>query len=137
MPSLEVVLSYLARNVGDVLVSLWIFLAEKVKVGERESISLEEAFEKFCRGVSLAGPFWDHVLGYYRASLEEQGKVLFFKFEDVKRDTSGHMNLSAEFLGGPYSKEGNKGVQNHLTAEMIQCINQITVQILGHYGLRL
>lgn len=109
MPSLEVVLSYLARNVGDVLVSLWIFLAEKVKVGERESISLEEAFEKFCRGVSLAGPFWDHVLGYYRASLEEQGKVLFFKFEDVKRDTSGHMNLSAEFLGGPYSKEGNKG----------------------------
>ncbi|THG05612.1 hypothetical protein TEA_000797 [Camellia sinensis var. sinensis] len=53
----------------------------------RESISLDEDFDMFCRVIKLYGPFWDHVLGYWKASQEMVDKILFMKYEDMKGDT--------------------------------------------------
>ncbi|KAJ4841110.1 hypothetical protein Tsubulata_003742 [Turnera subulata] len=70
-----------------------------------QTLPLEECFDKFCEGVSAFGPFFDHVLGYWRQSLERPDKVLFLTYEDLKEDSSTQMKRLAEFLGCPFSLE--------------------------------
>ncbi|MFQ6623642.1 hypothetical protein Gotur_003350 [Gossypium turneri] len=66
---------YICRDPKDVLVSKWHF-TNKLRPKGVPPLSLEEAFDLFCKGVSHYGPFWDHVLGYWKASLESPKKVL-------------------------------------------------------------
>ena len=63
------------------------FFLEKRKSNENEAISIEEGFELFCQGKSRFGPIWEHVLGYWRASLEHPDKLLFLKYEEMSEDT--------------------------------------------------
>ncbi|XWS34224.1 hypothetical protein CRYUN_Cryun21dG0022100 [Craigia yunnanensis] len=63
-------LVYLWRNLKDTFVSLWHF-TNKLRINDMGDNSLEETFYEFSRGVSLYGPFWDHVLGYWKESLEK------------------------------------------------------------------
>ncbi|CDP14958.1 unnamed protein product [Coffea canephora] len=91
---------YLCRNIKDTFVSYWHF---SKKLGAEAS--LEEFFDMFCEGVSLSGPVWDHVLGYWRESLEKPEKVLFLKFEALQEKPSFHLKLLAEFMGCPISPE--------------------------------
>ncbi|CAN0862894.1 Cytosolic sulfotransferase 15 [Linum grandiflorum] len=64
-----------------------------------------EAFEMYCKGVVGFGPFWDHMLGYWKESQERPEKVLFFKYEEMKEDVGIHLRKLAEFLGCPFSLE--------------------------------
>ncbi|GMP77940.1 hypothetical protein CsSME_00034047 [Camellia sinensis var. sinensis] len=59
----------------------------------------------FCRGVCLYGPFWDHVLGYWKESLEKPQKVLFLKYEGMKEEPTIHLKRLAEFMGCSFSLE--------------------------------
>ena len=68
-------------------------------------MSLNEAFEMYCKGVIGFGPFWDHMLGYWKESIERPHKVLFLKYEDLKEDVTFHLKKLAEFLGFPFSLE--------------------------------
>ncbi|OMO73032.1 hypothetical protein COLO4_27321 [Corchorus olitorius] len=100
---------YISRNPKDVFVSMWHFMN---KLRAREGLpplSLDDAFDLFRNGVSLYGPFWDHVLGFWKASLESPNKVLFLKYEDVKREPSVHVRKLAEFLDLPFSAEEENG----------------------------
>ncbi|EEF50699.1 cytosolic sulfotransferase 12 [Ricinus communis] len=97
-------LVYLCRNPKDTFVSLWHF-TNKLRPKEKGENSLEETFDKFCRGVSLYGPFWDHVLGYWKQSLEKPERVLFLKYEDFKEEPKGHLMKLSEFLNCPFSQE--------------------------------
>lgn len=72
------------------------------------SRSLEEAFELFCGGVSMYGPFWDHVLGYWEESLKNPRKVLFLKYEEMKDQPEHQLRKLSEFLGCPFSEEEEK-----------------------------
>ncbi|KAH7536714.1 hypothetical protein FEM48_Zijuj03G0015600 [Ziziphus jujuba var. spinosa] len=55
-------------------------LPESIKPGEgRLKWTMEEYGEKFCEGEVGFGPFWNHVLGYWKERLERQEKVLFLK----------------------------------------------------------
>ncbi|KAL7184995.1 hypothetical protein ACSBR2_027020 [Camellia fascicularis] len=76
------------------------------------SLSLiEESFDMFCRGVTTYGPFWDHVLEYWKASQERPDKVLFLKYEDMKEDPISHLKVLAKFMGLPFSmEEENQGL---------------------------
>ncbi|KAF5184419.1 Cytosolic sulfotransferase [Thalictrum thalictroides] len=98
---------YLCRNPRDTLISLWHF-TNKLRPKTIGNISLEEAFEKFCKGVSLCGPFWDHVLEYWKQSLEMPERVLFVKYEEIKEEPKVHLNRLAKFLGYPFSVEEEK-----------------------------
>ncbi|CAK7340447.1 unnamed protein product [Dovyalis caffra] len=95
---------YVCRNPKDVLVSKWKF-AEKMRPKEMPPLSLQDAFELFCNGVSHYGPFWDHVLSYWKASLETPETVLFLIYEDMKREPLVQVKRLAEFLGKPFSPE--------------------------------
>ncbi|KAL7192293.1 hypothetical protein ACSBR2_024183 [Camellia fascicularis] len=61
------------------------------------SLTLEEAFDMFCKGIFSYGPFWDHVLGYWKESLPCPTRVLFLNYEDMKRNTLIHAKKLAEF----------------------------------------
>ena len=105
---------YLCRDPKDVLVSTWHFI-RKVLVNEEFStvrdIPLEDAFEFFCQGLSFCGPYWDHLLGYWRASSESPERILFLKYEDLKNETGSWIKKIAQFVGYPFSlEEEDKGV---------------------------
>ncbi|RZC75787.1 hypothetical protein C5167_000184 [Papaver somniferum] len=101
---------YLCRNPRDIFVSLWLFINElRAQLPESNdyhpSLSIEEAFEFFCNGVSVFGPFWDHVLGYWKESLENPHKVLFMKYEDLKKERKTQLKRLAEFIGCSFTLE--------------------------------
>uniref|UniRef100_A0A5B7BZQ1 Sulfotransferase n=1 Tax=Davidia involucrata TaxID=16924 RepID=A0A5B7BZQ1_DAVIN len=110
----ECKLVYLCRNPRDTFVSLWHF-TNKLRPQSLGTNSLEEVFDMFCRGVSLYGPFWDHVLGYWKESLEKPQNVLFLKYEEMKEQPTVHLRTIAEFLGCPFSaEEETKGVVDEI-----------------------
>ncbi|KAL2921956.1 Cytosolic sulfotransferase 5 [Bienertia sinuspersici] len=106
---------YIARNPLDTLVSHWHFYPKIIKkISGDEDFQphdINAFFEDFCQGNVLFGPFFEHVVGYWKQSLERPDKVLFLKYEDLKEDTSLYVKKVAEFIGVPFSYvEENEGV---------------------------
>nr|KYP55119.1 Flavonol 4'-sulfotransferase [Cajanus cajan] len=95
---------YICRNPFDVFVSAWSFF-KKIKGGPLPTPSLEEAFEMYCNGIIEFGPWWSHMLGYWKESIARPNKVLFLKYEDLKEDANFHVKKVAEFLGYPFTHE--------------------------------
>ncbi|KAK3039780.1 hypothetical protein RJ639_027093 [Escallonia herrerae] len=108
-------LVYLCRDPRDAFVSLWHFTNKLRPTSQGTSYSLEEVFDKFCRGVSLCGPFWDHILHYWKESLSNPEKIFFLKYEDMKEHPQLHLRRLAEFIGCPFSpEEETKGVEDDI-----------------------
>ncbi|KNA08352.1 hypothetical protein SOVF_163370 [Spinacia oleracea] len=106
---------YICRNPLDTLVSHWLFFPKLIKkiTGDEnfQPSNIEDFFEDFCQGEVIYGPFFEHVVGYWKQSLEQPNKVLFFKYEDLKENPSAHVKKLAEFVGMPFStQEENEGV---------------------------
>ncbi|KAJ0511779.1 putative Sulfotransferase domain, P-loop containing nucleoside triphosphate hydrolase [Helianthus annuus] len=93
-----------SENPKDVLTSYWHFL-NKLKDDGSTPTKLDDAFELFSRGMSPYGSFWDHVIGYYKASLEQPLKVLFLKYEDLKKNPENEVTKLAKFIGNPFTEE--------------------------------
>nr|GMD77212.1 cytosolic sulfotransferase 12-like [Ipomoea batatas] len=99
-------LIYLCRNPKDTVVSFWHFINKlRSELRGLEALPFPEAFDSYCRGVSNTGPFWDHVLEHWKESLENPGKVLFFKYEEMKKEPEAHLRQMAAFLGCSFSEE--------------------------------
>ncbi|KAI3678177.1 hypothetical protein L6452_37461 [Arctium lappa] len=58
--------------------------------------------------ISCCGPYWDHILGYWKASQERPERILFLKYEDMKRDARNDVKMLAEFIGNPFTIEEEK-----------------------------
>ncbi|CAK8561695.1 unnamed protein product [Lathyrus sativus] len=105
---------YLCRDPKDNFVSLWHF-ANKNRPKSRETVPLQDAFESFRRGETPFGPFWEHVLGYWKKSLESPNKVMFLKYEEIKMRPNFYLKEIAKFLDCPFSKqEESKGLDNDI-----------------------
>ncbi|CAM0949296.1 unnamed protein product [Alopecurus aequalis] len=97
---------YLCRDPKDTLVSLWSFANKfRVRRDGLEPLPIKAAADFFCDGVSSFGPYWDHVLGYWRAHLAHPERVLFFRYEQMSADPAAHVRKLAEFVGRPFSVE--------------------------------
>ncbi|KAL0438600.1 UNVERIFIED_CONTAM: Cytosolic sulfotransferase 6 [Sesamum latifolium] len=99
---------YVSRNPLDQFISEREFLLKTRMLPDCKPLPLDQAFDMFCKGVHAFGPFWEHILGYWRASLENPDRVLFLQYEDMKRDSVSHVKKIAEFLGLPFSDEEEK-----------------------------
>ncbi|XP_074343727.1 cytosolic sulfotransferase 8-like [Apium graveolens] len=94
---------YLCRDIKDTFISLFLF---SNKANFRTSpISLESAFNLFCRGLSPAGPIWDQILEYWQISLERPHQVLFMRYEEMTVEPLVQLRRLANFLGKPFSQE--------------------------------
>lgn len=57
----------------------------------------------------LAPTYWDHVLGYWKASQERAlDKFLFVTYEELHRDQTQQVKRLAEFTGFPFSEKEEK-----------------------------
>ncbi|CAN0843630.1 Cytosolic sulfotransferase 5 [Linum grandiflorum] len=92
---------YITRNPKDTVVSLWHFLKSRMKPEQGPCPFDEEVVEGFCRGVVPSGPFFEHVVGYWKESQKNADKILFLKYEDLKRDPIGEVKKLAGFIGRP------------------------------------
>ncbi|KAM6567970.1 hypothetical protein CsatA_027098 [Cannabis sativa] len=108
---------YISRNPLDVIVSYWHFVNN---LSERNhdinKCTIEDFVDIFCSGTNNFGPYWDHVLGFWRASLENPEKVLFLKYEEMKEDSIGQAKRIAKFIGLPFTQEeeNNNGVMDQI-----------------------
>ncbi|CAK7323205.1 unnamed protein product [Dovyalis caffra] len=127
---------YISRDPKDVLISHWIFDIKVSGIG-LESFPLEEALEQYCKGVYPFGPYWDHVLGFWKASLEFPEKVLFVKYEDLKTDGPFHVTRMAKFMGHPFSvEEKQQGVPEKIVNMCsFENLSSLEVNKNGKYNL--
>ena len=84
--------------------SFWHF-GKKLAPQETADYPIEKAVEAFCKGKFIAGKFWDHVLEYWYASLENPNKVLFVTYEELKKQTEVEVKRIAEFIGCGFTAE--------------------------------
>ncbi|KAL8054209.1 hypothetical protein ABFX02_05G123900 [Erythranthe guttata] len=107
---------YLCRNPLDQFISLHHFFANNKIEKEAVPLGFEESFDMFCQGIIGFGPFWEHMIGYWNAHLENPKKVLFLKYEDLKEDIVLNVKKIAEFVGCPFSEEEvGKGVVEEIS----------------------
>ncbi|XP_039162175.1 cytosolic sulfotransferase 5 [Eucalyptus grandis] len=97
-------LVYLCRNPKDMFISLWHFV-NKLRPEGKGQTPLPKCLDKFCQGLSPYGPYWDHVLGFHKASLEMPELVFFLMYEEMKEDPRVHVSRLADFLGCPFRDE--------------------------------
>ncbi|KAL9996854.1 putative quercetin-3-sulfate 4'-sulfotransferase [Helianthus debilis subsp. tardiflorus] len=97
-------LVYLCRNPKDVLVSLFHF-SNKMRDESVDPMTFEEAYNLFSKGIMPNGPYWDHVIGYRKVSLEHPENVLFLTYEEMSMDIAGVVKRLAKFLGYPFNEE--------------------------------
>ncbi|KAF0913334.1 hypothetical protein E2562_021983 [Oryza meyeriana var. granulata] len=90
---------YLCRDPKDCFVSLWHFWNRFMPW------DIDEAHRQFCDGVSVFGPYWEHVLGYWNWHVERPSQVLFLTYEELATDTLGQLRRLAEFVGRPFTAE--------------------------------
>ncbi|XP_059315981.1 LOW QUALITY PROTEIN: cytosolic sulfotransferase 12-like [Lycium ferocissimum] len=107
-------LVYLCRNPRDTFISMWHF-SNSLRLHHLDTNSIEEMFDLFCKGVSLYGPFWNHILDYWKESIEKPDKVLFLMYEEIKEQPKIQLKRLAEFLECPFSiEEENCGVVDEI-----------------------
>ncbi|KAL3848948.1 hypothetical protein ACJIZ3_010830 [Penstemon smallii] len=105
---------YICREPKDTFVSQWHFAKRIDELSSARSGSemkldsssiYHDEFDLFCEGKTSWGPYWDHVLGYYKASLDRPDMFLFLKYEELKADTVFYVRKIAEFMCEPFSNE--------------------------------
>ncbi|KAJ4720542.1 Sulfotransferase [Melia azedarach] len=96
---------YIARNPKDTFVSTWHFFNQILRPIIQEPYPIEKAYDSFCKGVHYFGPYLDHVLQYWTESLKMPERILFLKYEDLKKDPKGEVKKLACFLGRPFANE--------------------------------
>ncbi|KAL8159443.1 hypothetical protein V2J09_000980 [Rumex salicifolius] len=127
---------YICRNPFDTLLSTWVFMSkgrQQIK-SEGGVSSIEEAFDMYCNGEVTFGPFWDHLLGYWNASLKSPDKVMFLKYEDMKNDP-GFTKIKelAKFLGYEFSaEEETEGVVEEVARCSFETMKDLKVNQAGN-----
>ncbi|KAK6936551.1 Sulfotransferase domain [Dillenia turbinata] len=106
--SSECKIVYVYRDPKAVFVSQWHFFMQLREKHSLPLIPFHDAVNMFCTGLTEFGPFWDHVLGYWKVSKESPTKVFFMKYEDTKKNPLDSVKKLAEFLGHPFTEGEEK-----------------------------
>ncbi|CAL9248765.1 unnamed protein product [Arabidopsis halleri] len=95
---------YVCRGIKDTFVSGWHYrnMLHRTKM---DQATFELMFDAYCRGVLLYGPYWEHVLSYWKGSLEDKENVLFMKYEEIIEEPRIQVKRLAEFLKCPFTAE--------------------------------
>ncbi|XP_010532214.1 PREDICTED: cytosolic sulfotransferase 18-like [Tarenaya hassleriana] len=89
---------YIWRDPKDTFTSMWTFL-HKERSQDGPVADLDEAFDLYCKGMSMYGPYLDHVLGYWKAYEENPKRIMFLKYEEMRANPVPYVKRLAEFMG--------------------------------------
>ncbi|XP_028753072.1 cytosolic sulfotransferase 15-like [Neltuma alba] len=125
---------YICRNPFDNFISFWLFV-NKLVSPPLPKLSCEEALERYSNGTNECGPFWTHILGYWKANQETPNKVLFLRYEDLKGDISFHLKRVAEFIDCPFNseEESNGVVENIIELCSFEKMKELEVNKTGKF----
>ncbi|CAN0896895.1 Cytosolic sulfotransferase 17 [Linum grandiflorum] len=112
---------YITRDPKDTLVSQWHFFNKIFKGNIQHPLPLERAADIFCNGRIPYGPYWEHVLEYWEASRASPDKVMFVKYEDLRRDPKLYVRKLALFLGKPFGDGDKDDVEVEKTKRKAGC----------------
>uniref|UniRef100_A0A3Q7IED9 Sulfotransferase n=1 Tax=Solanum lycopersicum TaxID=4081 RepID=A0A3Q7IED9_SOLLC len=102
-------LVYLCRNPRDTFISMWHF-TNNLLLHHNGTNSIEETFDLFCEGVSLNGPFWNHVLDFGN------------KLRNLEVNTNGHFSTGDAY--NLFFRKGEIGDwKNYYTTEISDKLN--------------
>ncbi|KAK4731543.1 hypothetical protein R3W88_024531 [Solanum pinnatisectum] len=91
---------YLCRNPRDTFIPMWPFANNLRLDNHKDTNSIEEMFDHFCKGVK---------------SIENPDKALFLMYEELKKQPKIQLKHLAEFLECPFSiEEENCGVVDEI-----------------------
>ncbi|KAF3627754.1 putative multiple C2 and transmembrane domain-containing protein 2-like isoform 1 [Capsicum annuum] len=131
---------YICREPKDTFVSWWHYdKKQQESFGIVESgKTLEQEFKWFHGGKSMYGPYWDHVLEYFKESVQRPERVFFLTYEDLKSDTLNYVKKLAEFMGKPFTEEEvNQGVVEKIVARCnIKSLSNLEVNKSGFFDLK-
>ncbi|XP_071939073.1 cytosolic sulfotransferase 5-like [Coffea arabica] len=68
-------------------------------------VEVQKHFQARDRSEHVWSTVWDHVLDYWKASLDKSRKELFLKYEQMTQEPAFYLKLLAQFLGCPISQE--------------------------------
>ncbi|KAM7298884.1 sulfotransferase 1C2-like [Ixodes scapularis] len=91
----------IARNPFDCCVSYY-YHTKSAPVLQVQDLTFEQYFEMFINGRVGYGDYIDHLLAWYKH--RNDSNVLFFTFEQLKKDKRGHILKIADFMGEQYGK---------------------------------
>lgn len=98
---------YIARNPKDVCVSYYHFESGKAWSGDYQP-SWDEWFDLFLAGKVQRGCWFDHVLSWWEH--RDCDNLLFMKFEDLKRDFEGQLEILIDFIGRDVSPQAKSRI---------------------------
>ncbi|CAI0378339.1 unnamed protein product [Linum tenue] len=110
---------YVARNPKDTVVSMWHFYNKLLTRGGPKPFPLEGAVESFCKGAVPFGPFYEHVVGYWKESKRRPEEVLFLKYEELCREPKEQVRKLASFMGKPFSSSMASGDDDEVVVEKV------------------
>ncbi|KAF8104078.1 hypothetical protein N665_0181s0097 [Sinapis alba] len=95
---------YVCRGLKDTFVSGWHYknMLHRTKMDQAR---FELMFDAYFKGVTLYGPYWEHMLSYWKGSLEDKENVLFMRYEEIIEEPLLQVKRLAEFLNFPFTKE--------------------------------
>ncbi|WMV37926.1 hypothetical protein MTR67_031311 [Solanum verrucosum] len=95
-------------------------------------------FDLFCKGASLYGPFWNHVLDYWKQSIEIPNKTLFLIYQEIKKEPKIHLKRLAEFMECPFSieEETSRVVDEILKMYSFENLSNLEVNTNGKFLTR-
>jgi hypothetical protein len=65
---------YICRNPFDTYVSYWNYMSKILSSPSFTPLTIEDEFERYCKGICHVGPFWDHILSYWKESIARPKK---------------------------------------------------------------
>ncbi|CAN1783974.1 Cytosolic sulfotransferase 6 [Linum perenne] len=124
-------LVYITRDPKDTLVSQWHFFNKIFRGNNLDPLPLESAAEIFCNGTHTYGPYWDHVLEYWEANQRSSDKVMFIKYEDLRRDPKPQVRELASFLGKPFGDDDDVEVEDIIWRSSFDRLKDLDVNKTG------
>lgn len=93
---------YVIRDPADALVSFYHFM--NGVMWERDAVSIQDfAFESFFTPDQPFGHYWEHLRSFWEA--RTLAPMIFFIFEDMKKDLEGNVRRVANFMGLDHDEE--------------------------------
>ncbi|PWZ58545.1 Cytosolic sulfotransferase 8 [Zea mays] len=83
--------------------------AGRVRLPRRVPVPASQGRLRLVVGFSPLGPFWEHYLEYWKASLERPQHILFLRYEEIVADPVKVVKTLAGFFSDPFTEAEERG----------------------------